>query len=214
MPARALLFDLDGTLIDSIELILGSMRHAFRGREACPSDQEWSARIGTPLRACFGEWARDEADLATLLAGYREYQLANHDRLVSAYIGVAETLTALRAAGHRTALVTSKSEELALRALRHTALEGHIDVLVGLESSTRHKPDPEPVIVALSRLGVMPRDAIFLGDSPFDIQAGNAAGVHTIAALWGPFTRPDLEPSRPGHFLERIEDLPGVLERL
>lgn len=214
MQKRALLFDLDGTLIDSIELILGSMRHAFRGRDACPTDRQWSSQIGTPLRACFSEWAKDEADLAVLIAGYREYQLANHDRLISAYDGVAETLASLRESGHRTALVTSKSEELAIRALRHTALDGHIDILVGLESSTRHKPDPEPVEVALRRLGVAPEAAAFLGDSPFDMQAGNAAGVLTIAALWGPFTREDLEPSKPSHFLERIEHLPGVLERL
>lgn len=213
MP-HALLFDLDGTLVDSIELILGSMRHAFRGRERCPSDAEWSSRIGTPLRACFGEWAKDADDIEVLVAGYREWQLANHDRLVHAYDGVADTLANLRKAGHRTALVTSKSEELAVRALRHTGMADYLDEIVGLEASTRHKPDPEPVQIALRRLDVAPANAVFLGDSPYDMLSGNAAGVHTVAALWGPFTRAELEPAEPNHFLDRFSDLPGLLGRL
>ena len=210
----ALLFDLDGTLVDSIGLIVGSMRHAFRGREVCPTDKEWTSKIGTPLRNCFSDWAADADDVEVLVAGYREWQLANHDRLMSAYYGVAETLAALHQAGHRTALVTSKSEELAVRALRHTGLDPFIDEIVGLEATTRHKPDPEPVQVALDRLGVAPADAMFLGDSPYDILAGNAAGVHTVAALWGPFSRAELEPASPGHFIEQFSELPGVLARL
>jgi pyrophosphatase PpaX len=209
-----LLFDLDGTLVDSIGLIVGSMRHAFRGRERVPTDKEWTSRIGTPLRACFGDWAADDADLELLIQGYREFQLANHDRLMTAYDGVAETLALLRARGHRMALVTSKSEELAIRALRHTGLDPYIEEIVGLEACTRHKPDPEPVEVALRRMGANPSEAIFLGDSPYDILSGNAAGVHTIAALWGPFSRAELELASPGDFIERIGDLPGLLERL
>ncbi len=215
VPTRpALLFDLDGTLVDSIGLIIGSMRHAFRGRDRSPTDKEWSAKIGTPLRNCFSDWATDADDIEVLIAGYREWQLANHDRLVCAYDGVAETLEALHRAGHRTALVTSKGEELALRALRNTGMEPFIDEIVGLEATTRHKPDPEPVRVALDRLGVAPVDAMFLGDSPYDILAGNAAGVHTVAALWGPFSRAELEPASPGHFIGQFAELPGVLARL
>lgn len=213
-PPPAILFDLDGTLVDSIQLIVESMRHAFRGRDRSPSDAEWTARIGTPLRACFGGWAEDPDDMERLVAGYREYQVANHDRLVRAYDGVVETLAALSASGHRMALVTSKGEELANRALAHTGLDRFIESVVGLESSNRHKPDPEPVEVALRRLGASSHRAVFVGDSPYDILAGNAAGVHTVAALWGPFGRADLEPARPGHLIEHITELPPLLGRL
>ena len=211
----AVLFDLDGTLIDSIELILNSARHAFRGRTArVPSDGEWLTGVGIPLATMFGRYAVDEADLAALIAGYREYQMAHHDRLVRAYDGVVETLNALRGAGHPLAVVTSKSDVLAARGLSHVGLGEHFDAIVGCDSCTRHKPDPEPVHVALARIGYAPNDAVFVGDSIHDMAAGNAAGVTTIAALWGPFDRATLAPSDPSHFLERISALPALLGSL
>src|SRR5689334_10962776 len=106
----AVLFDLDGTLIDSIELILNSARYAFEKLErACPSDAEWRAGIGIPLFTMFGRYARDDADRAALIAAYREYQLANHDRLIRCYDRVVDTIIALRGRGHELAVVTSKS---------------------------------------------------------------------------------------------------------
>jgi pyrophosphatase PpaX len=90
----------------------------------------------------------------------------------------------------------------------------HFDLIIGCDSCERHKPDPEPVLLALDRLAYAPSDAVFVGDSVHDIHAGNAAGVTTIAALWGPFSREDLRASRPGYFLERMADLPRLLSEL
>jgi pyrophosphatase PpaX len=211
---QAILFDLDGTLLDSIELILTSARHAFGslGRE-CPSDQEWLAGVGIPLFTMFGRYARDEEDLHALIRAYRDYQMANHDRLVRCYDDVVETVAMLHGRGHELAVVTSKSEWLALRGLVHVGLARYFDTIVGCDASTRHKPDPEPVRIALHRLGARPEDAIFVGDSVHDVLAGNAAGVTTAAALWGAFRREDLEPGEPGHWLERMSDLGHVLEQ-
>jgi pyrophosphatase PpaX len=214
MPRPAILFDLDGTLVDSIQLIVESMRHAFRGRSHCPTDEEWTSKIGTPLRNCFADWAADDDDTEILVRGYREYQLEHHDRLMRAYPGVHETLSTLHALGHRMAIVTSKSVELAERALKHTGLKPHFEVIVGLESCTRHKPHPEPVTTALELLGAPPDSAAFVGDSTYDILAGNAAGVATLAALWGPFGRPELEEAGPTAFLGHISELPDALGRL
>jgi pyrophosphatase PpaX len=208
----AVLFDLDGTLIDSIELILSSARHAFQGWEGqAPSDAEWLTGVGIPLATMFQRYARDAADVDALIAKYREYQLVHHDRLVRAYDAVVETVDFLRAAGHPVAIVTSKATWLARRGLDYVGLGPHFDVIVGCDSCDRHKPDPMPVHVALEQLGYEPRDAVFVGDSVHDMHAGNAAGVTTIAALWGPFGREDLVASRPAHFLERIGDLPRML---
>src|SRR6476619_3585121 len=122
MPA-ALLFDLDGTLVDSIELILNSARHAFVGFAGRgPSDDEWRAGIGRPLVTMFREFAPDEPEVERLVARYREYQLANHDRLLRAYDGIVPLLEELAGAGHEMALVTSKSDWLARRALEHVGL--------------------------------------------------------------------------------------------
>jgi pyrophosphatase PpaX len=110
--------------------------------------------------------------------------------------------------------VTSKAVWLARRGLDHVGLGPHFDLIIGCDTCERHKPDPEPVRIALDRLGYDPSDAVFVGDSVHDVHAGNAAGVTTIAALWGPFGREDLVASRPQYFLERIGDLPRLLSEL
>lgn len=211
----AVLFDLDGTLIDSIELILSSARHAFQGRGGyVPDDAEWLTGVGIPLISMFQRYTQDPAEIEALIAKYREYQLAHHDRLVRCYDAVLETVDFIRAAGHPVGIVTSKAVWLARRGLDHVGLGPHFDLIIGCDSCQRHKPDPEPVLVALERLGYLPGDAVFVGDSVHDIHAGNAAGVTTIAALWGPFGREDLVASRPAHFLPRISDLPRLLSEL
>jgi pyrophosphatase PpaX len=212
-PLPVLLFDLDGTLLDTIELLLSSMHHAFEGREHRPSDGDWIAGIGTPLNAQLLEFARSPDDLTLLLERYRAFQREHHDRLTRSYPGAAATLESLRARGHRFAVVTSKIEELAHRGLTHVGMTHLFETVVGLDSTTRHKPHPEPVLVALDRLGAQPHQAAFIGDSPHDVHSGNAAGVTTIAALWGPFSRTDLIPAAPTFFLERITDLPALLDR-
>ena len=212
MPFRAILFDLDGTLIDSIDLIVNSALYAFEkcGHPA-PRADEWLADLGLPLRTMFGRFVNDEAKMADLVAGYREYQLEHHDRLVRPYDEVATTLDALHARGLELAVVTSKSEPLAKRGLAHVGLDGFFDVIVGLESCTRHKPDPEPVRTALDRIGIDPEAAAFVGDSPHDMAAGRAAGVTTVAALWGPFARAQLARSEPDHYIERMGELLRVV---
>jgi pyrophosphatase PpaX len=208
----AVLFDLDGTLIDSIALIVNSALYAFEkcGHPA-PAAEEWLADLGLPLRTMFGRFIADESKLVDLVAGYREYQLENHDRLVRPYDEVASTLAALHERGHALAVVTSKAEPLAHRGLAHVGLDDFFDVVVGLESCTRHKPDPEPVRVALDRLSMRPEDAVFVGDSPHDMAAGRAAGVATIAALWGPFSRAQLAPSEPDYYIERMSELLSIV---
>jgi len=111
------------------------------------------------------------------------------------------------------AVVTSKASAIAHQSLAFVGLDRYLPVVVGFDETTRHKPDPEPVNVALSRLGVAANHAAFVGDSPHDIHAGNAAGVVTVAALWGPFSRETLAAARPDHFIECLPDLPAVLEQ-
>lgn len=218
MPATrlpAVLFDLDGTLLDSIELILNSAHYAFEGRAGhVPTDAEWMTGVGIPLPVMFQRYATDAADVDALLARYREYQLPNHDRLVRAYDGVVDTVRRLRAAGHPMGIVTSKTETLAQRGIDCIGIGDCFGAVIGYDSTERPKPDPQPVQVALERLDRRPAEAVFVGDSVHDMAAGNAAGVATIAALWGPFSRSDLASSRPSHFLDRIADLPALLKAL
>lgn len=211
MLPRVVLFDLDGTLIDSIPLLVASMRHAFEGHPRAPSTAEWVALIGTPLDGMIRRWALDEADVERLKERYKRYQWENHDAIVRAFPGVPEVLEALSAQGVRMAVVTSKLEPSARRSLEFLGISRHFALVVGIEATKRHKPDPDPVRFALDRLGGRPEEAAFVGDSPHDVAAGNAAGVATVATLWGPFTREQLAPARPTAWAERVGDLLPVL---
>ena len=214
MTRPAILFDLDGTLIDTIELILSSARHTFEGwARGMPTDQEWVRGIGTPLVQQLRSYAETDDEVAFLLDRYRRYQAEHHDRLTRCYDDVPEVLGALATQGHKLAVVTSKASPIAHQSLRFVGIDDYFPVVVGYDETTRHKPDPEPVRVALSRLGVAADQAVFVGDSPHDIHAGNAAGVVTIAALWGPFDRETLADARPDHFIGSMAELPGVLGR-
>lgn len=214
-PTPTILFDLDGTLIDSIGLILSSMHFAFAKLERpCPTDEEWTAGIGIPLFTMMRQYATDDADNKALISAYREHQIANHDRLVRCYDGVVDVVKTLRERGHRTGVVTSKGEWLAMKGLAHVGLASLMDTIVGADSSTRHKPDPEPVRIALDRLACPPEHALYVGDSVHDLLAGRAAGVRTAAALWGAFKRQDMEPGEPDFWLTSISELPSVVQTL
>ena len=211
----AVLFDLDGTLVDTLELLLSSARAAFRDRpDRAPTEAEWKAGIGTPLVRQLEPWAVDAGELEYLTSCYRAHQREHHDRLTRLYPGAAEAVRALHEAGHPLGVVTSKGNEIAHRTLRHVGLAGLMQAVVGVESCTRYKPDPEPVHVALAQLGYTPGEAVFVGDSPHDMQSGAAAGVTTVAALWGFFTPEALDGTGADHFLDAPSEIPGLIARL
>jgi pyrophosphatase PpaX len=217
MPHRpyTLLFDLDGTLADSIALLLASFHHTFEAHGSIvPPDAEWIAGIGTPLIMQMRQFAKTEDEAQRMILTYRAFQRVHHDEMLREFEGVGETLALLKSRGHPTALVTSKGNDLAHRALAWMHLTEYIDVIVGMDSTERHKPDPAPVLYALAALHATPDSALFLGDSPHDIAAGNAAGVTSVAALWGPFPRTVLTAASPTYLLEHIRELPALVGRL
>lgn len=211
----AVLFDLDGTLIDSIGLLLASVRHAFEGFSGrTPTEAEWVAGIGTPLARQLKAFCETDEQLEAITLRYRTFQRASHDRLTSAFPGTIEVLGLLAAAGHPMGIVTSKSNEMMDRALHLTGIAPYMATTVGCDSCDLHKPDPYPVRMALGELGYEPGEAVFVGDSPHDINAGNSAGVLSIAALWGPFSRDQLRHANPAHFLDNISGLPTLVRRI
>lgn len=212
---RTVLFDLDGTLIDSIQLILNSFHHTFAtfGLPA-RTDHEWLQGIGTPLTVQFAQWARDAATMDAMIATYRSYNLEHHDALVRAYPGVMPTVEALRAAGIQIGIVTSKLRQTAWRALRVAGLEGAIEAIVGADDVVNPKPHREPVDRAMALLGASAETTIFVGDSVHDMRSGEAAAVPTGAALWGPFGRADFEGTQPTHWLETPEQLVQLIMSL
>jgi len=208
------LFDLDGTLIDSIRLILDSYHHTLATHGiAARSDDDWLLGIGTPLRVQFAEWA-ESPGIETMIATYRDYNLAHHDTRILPYPGIVEMVRSVRQAGLLTGLVTSKNRTGALRGLRLCGLDEEMDVLVGADDVEHPKPHPEPVLRALSELDQPPEAAMYIGDSIHDMEAGRAAGVLTAAVLWGPFGRDHLQGSRPDYWLERPDQLLSLVNSL
>lgn len=208
MALTTFLFDLDGTLIDSIELIIRSYQHTIRthrGQETAPD--VWMKGLGIPLRVQFKDWSTDPAEIDAMVTTYREYNLSHHDEMITAYDGVVEAVLRLHGVGKILGLVTSKFRSGAFRGLKKVGLENAFDVVVGADEVTNPKPHPEPVQVALSRLSVTPEEAVFIGDSRHDMECGRAAGVKTAAVLWGPFGRSDLEDLQPDFWLEHPRDL-------
>jgi pyrophosphatase PpaX len=199
---QTVLFDLDGTLIDSIRLILDSYHHTLAAHGVPPrTDEDWLRGVGTPLSVQFAEWRDDLGKLEAMVATYRAYNLAHHDRMVTVYPGVVTAVEAIRAAGRRTGLVTSKNRQGALRGLTLVRLEAMMDVLVCADEVTNPKPHPEPVEKAVALLGADPATTVYVGDSIHDMVSGRAAGVRTAAALWGPFGRAHLELATPDYCL-------------
>ncbi len=206
------LFDLDGTLIDSIELILRSYRHTMRAHRGLePPDEVWMQGLGTPLWVQFHHWTEDPAEIEAMVATYRAYNLEHHDELVRPYEGVVAAVRDLRKNGKTLGLVTSKIREGALRGLQVAGLEDGFEVIVGADDVTHPKPHPEPVLKALERLGAPAADTVFIGDSRHDIECGRAAGVKTAAVLWGPFDRTHLADLVPDYWLEKPEDLAALV---
>jgi pyrophosphatase PpaX len=210
---QTVLFDLDGTLIDSIRLILDSYHHTLAAHGIPPrTDDHWLRGVGTPLIVQFAEWRDDLGKLEAMVATYREYNLAHHDRMVTVYPGVIAAIEAIRAAGRRTGLVTSKNRQGALRGLTLVRLETMMDVLVCADEVTNPKPHPEPVEKAVALLGADPGTTVYVGDSIHDMVSGRAAGVRTAAALWGPFGREHLEVASPDYWLETPADLATLID--
>jgi len=206
------LFDLDGTLIDSVDLIVDSYQHTFRthGLRAHSRD-EIVAGIGTPLRSVFGALGASPEEMTAWIATYREFNLAHHDARVRAYPGAVEMVRTLHADGRRLGLVTSKNRAGALRGLALVGLHDVMEVIVGADDVEHPKPHPEPVQRALAGLGVSTDGAIFIGDSVHDLHSGRAAGVTTMGVTWGPFAHADLIGAGPDHCCGSPHEVLGVL---
>ena len=208
MALNTFLFDLDGTLLDSIDLILRSYRHTMRiHRGMEPPDDVWMRGLGTPLWVQFRHWTDDPGEIEAMVATYRAYNMEHHDALARPYDGIAEAVQALEAGGRKLGLVTSKMRSGAIRGLQLLGLEHAFDAIVGADEVTHPKPHPEPVLKALALLGASVPEAVFIGDSRHDIACGRAAGVKTAAVLWGPFDRAHLEDLAPDYWLATPGDL-------
>jgi pyrophosphatase PpaX len=216
---RAALFDFDGTLVDTTEMIYEGLRHATAEvlkRDDIPREQ-LMAGVGQPLpkqmELLVGEDPEATVLVERLLESYRLHHRQNHDDLIKEFPGVEASLARLHEAGVKTAVVTSKRRESVEMALSAFPGLGNVtDVFVTLEDTTEHKPNAAPLLKGLELLGGIPtREAAYVGDSPHDVAAARAAGVTSVAVSWGAFSEAALRDAAPDHL---VPDLDAAVDLL
>lgn len=181
---KYILFDFDGTLVNTNDVIIASWQHTYRtylGHEM-PVER---------ITACFGEpllltMAREFPQVPPEESAeeYRNYQKDHADQLVKIFPGVKEMLQQLKERGYVLGIVTSRTRESALRYMNMSGITSLFDDMVTCDDTTVHKPNPEPLLLGLSRLGASPEEAVMIGDSPFDIKCANNAGVRSVMVDW------------------------------
>jgi pyrophosphatase PpaX len=211
MRFPVVLFDLDGTVIDSGAIILASMRHAARevlGVEV-PDEQLMAAVGGPGLEAQMQALSPDRAD--ELVTVYRAHNEPLHDELVCC-AGMDDVLVQLKDDGRRLGIVTAKRRQTVELAFARIPIEHLFETVVGGDETKKHKPDPEPLLLALDRLGAAPGEAVYVGDAPFDVKAAKAAGLYSVGVTWGGIhARERLEAEEPDALVDTTEELLGVL---
>lgn len=211
MRFPVVLFDLDGTLIDSGGIILASFRHATQTvlRREIPDEQLLAAVGGSTLQAQMR--ALDPDRVEELVHSYREHNEPLHAEL-ECCPGILPLLDELRTQGRRLGVVTAKRHKTIRLAFDRLGIAEYFDVVVGSDDTERHKPEPDPILEALELLGARPYEAAYVGDSPFDVRAAKAAGVFAVAVAWGRIHPEErVRAERPGAYVHDTEELLGVL---
>ncbi|TSC86552.1 MAG: pyrophosphatase PpaX [Parcubacteria group bacterium Gr01-1014_8] len=207
---KAVLFDVDGTLLDTYEYIIRAYEHVTT-EEGAPISRATAVLLasqGKTLRENY-EMLFPEKDALRLMQAHRDFQEKNL-QLVMIFPNVKETLQTLKDKGIKLATVTNRMRKSSIATMQHVKIVSMFDALLSQDDVTRAKPDPEHVSAALRAVDVEAKDAWFVGDTPVDIQAGKAAGVGTIGISYGPHA--DLVAYEPDHIVYTIEDiLPIVL---
>ncbi|MCM3691706.1 pyrophosphatase PpaX [Neobacillus niacini] len=207
---NTILFDLDGTLIDTNELIISTYLHTlekyFPGKY---SREDVLPFLGPTLHEVFGKM--DPNRVEEMITDYRTYNIANHDALVKEFVGVMETIETLKEKGYKLAIVTTKREDVAFKGLRLMKLDPFFDVMIAYDHVKKVKPDPEPIFLALEKLGSKPEETLMVGDNFHDVLAGKNAGTKTAGVAWSIKGREYLAKYEPDFMLENMTDLLSIL---
>lgn len=211
MKTKALLFDFDGTLLNTNDLIIQTFMYIFDEKFPGQYSTEDCLRfIGPSLKQTFDELTPGETDV--MIGKYKEWNAINHDRLVTSYDAVVETLEELHKLGVKMAIVSTKSRESLARGLKVLCAEQFFYVIVGLDDVKHVKPHPEPVLLALQKLGIEKEEAIMIGDNSHDIEGGQNAGVRTAGVAWSAKGVDYLMSYEPTYMLHHMRDLLEIVK--
>jgi len=214
MRVNTLLFDLDGTLVDTNGIIVKAFEHVFAKHlpDVEVSLEVIKEFIGPPLEVSFSRY-EEASKVQDMIESYREYYKANEHLYYSIYPNVISVLTKLKEEGYGIGIVTSKFRDAAMPSMRHYGIDALVDVIIGLDDITKAKPDPEPVHLALKQLPGS-KGAIMIGDNASDVVSGQRAGVHSAGVAWAFKGREQLNAVNPDYMLEDMTDLFDILDDL
>lgn len=213
MPPRfpgiqAVLFDVDGTLLDTTEFIFGAYAHACEAFGILSPGREWLAlQIGRKLEDVYDDFAPEFRD--DMIEVHRTFQ-ATHLELATPFAGAVETLEAIKTAGLRIAAVTSRSNRTSRDSLVVAGIAGYFDTVISAEDAVALKPDPAPLAEAVERLRVEKQTAIMVGDSLHDVHAAHNYGIPVVAVTYGFPGRTVLE-ANPTIHIDDIRLLPPLI---
>lgn len=181
---KAVLFDFDGTIADTNQLIINSWQYTFRKVFGQNGDEKeiiktFGEPLTTSMKNLFPGRNTDE-----MIAIYREYQYDNFDRDIDIFPGMRELVMKLKTSGYKTAIVTSRLKHTTLHGLELFGIRDYFDEIVTVEDCSEHKPMPGPALTALEKLGVKPEESIMVGDSKFDVICANRAGITSVLVDW------------------------------
>lgn len=205
MSIHTLLFDLDGTLIDTNELIITSFKHTFQqyGKEL--SREEAIEFIGPPLMDTFEQF--DSEQVEAMVETYRKHNLFHHDDFVTPFPHVVEVIDKLKKDGFKLGIVTTKMRRTVEMGLKVTGLDPYFETIITLDDVTHAKPHPEPILKAMRELDADAASTVMVGDNSHDIDAGHNAGVRTAAVAWSLKGKEKLLEYNPTYMLDDMRDL-------
>lgn len=205
MMIKTILFDFDGTLVDTNELIYHSFAYTFKKFGYSFSKEEIMQFNGPPLAQTFSELNPELAD--DMIRTYREHNHKYHEQYVKLFPNVKETLEVLKEKGFELGVVTAKMREGVELGMEITGIGPYFDTIVTIDDVIHPKPHPEPVKKALERLDAEPETAIMVGDNYHDIVAGNKAGTKTAGVAWSLRGKEYLKKYNPTYILDDMTDL-------
>jgi pyrophosphatase PpaX len=211
MAINTVLFDLDGTLVDSLPLIEQTYFRVFRDLHIPWDNREVMRWVGIPLKDIGNHYAKERCDQFMEL--YQHYYYQKHDTHTKLFPETQELIEYLREQKYHLGIVTSKRRPVTIKTLELTGTRALFDVVITAQDVQKHKPEPEPVLKALTLLKVIPEVTVFVGDSIFDIQAGKGAGVKTAGVTWGLASRKELAEIQPDLLINNWQDLITWLEK-
>ncbi|MGY0693557.1 pyrophosphatase PpaX [Virgibacillus sp. FSP13] len=209
MSTHTILFDLDGTLIDTNELIIASFKHTFDYYGKNFTREKAIEFIGPPLKESFETLDPSQAD--AMVETYRQHNLQHHDEYVTAFPYVIETLERLKEQGIQLGVVTTKMWHTVEKGLKLTSMDHFFDTVITLDDVTHAKPHPEPIIKAMHELDAKVESTLMVGDNSHDIEAGQNAGVQTAGVAWSLKGKEMLERYHPTYILDDFRDLLSIL---